>query len=151
MLYYAAHCGGSIKRINFLRDNQIRCMVTAADYRKPYSSFALDNGAWSDYVKGLPFNSDRFLSVLDKVKRDNLKPDFVVLPDIVNGGVRSYDLTKQYMYLCDDFPCYFPIQPSMTPDMVLPYVDKIKGLFMGGGIANGEICENGYLLQISMA
>lgn len=133
MKYYSGHCGGAKNRVSYLEQKGIGCMISAADWRKPYSFFAVDNGAWTDYTHGTEFNHHRFISVLNKIWKEKLNPDFIVLPDVFGDGKKSLKLSESYMWITSLFPCYLPIQDSMTPSMVLKYVDNIKGVFIGGG------------------
>lgn len=133
MIYYSAHCGGNINRVKYCKENGIRVMVTAGDYRKPYTEFALDNGAWRDYLKGEPFNHERFKKVLSMVKNSNLTPDFVVLPDIVGGGRNSLNLSRQYLWLTEMYNCYLSVQDGMCPEMIgNEFLENIAGIFVGG-------------------
>lgn len=50
---------------------------------------ALDNGAFTCYQKGYPFQEDIFLETLKRCYKLNIKLDFVVCPDIIAGGKES--------------------------------------------------------------
>lgn len=132
MKYYASHCGGSHKRVSFLVQNGIGCMISAADFRKPYSFYAIDNGAWTDYTHRESFNHYRFIQVLNRIWTDKLNPDFIVLPDVVRNGKESIKLSKKYMFLTEMFPCYLAVQNGMNPEDIKEYTDCISGIFVGG-------------------
>ena len=50
---------------------------------------ALDNGAFTCYRKGYPFQEDVFIDTLKKCYKLNIKLDFIVCPDIIAGGKES--------------------------------------------------------------
>lgn len=134
MIYYSAHPGctnPNHEKLVFFKDNDIRIMLSAAYYRNPVLSYACDNGAWTDFCRGLPFNSKRFLDTLKRIDKLDKLPDFVVMPDIVTGGKSSLSLSKQYLYLTEDYPCYLPVQDGMVPEDLDGFGD-IAGLFVGG-------------------
>ena len=98
----------------------------------PY--FAVDNGCYSAYSRGVPWDPSPFLHILHMCKAKGLRPDFAVLPDIVAGGMKSLSksivwrnvLMEEY----PDFPLYLAVQDGMTPDNV--FTLGITGLFVGG-------------------
>jgi hypothetical protein len=50
---------------------------------------ALDNGAFTCWEKGYPFQGDLFLRTIAKAYACGIELDFIVCPDIVAGGTRS--------------------------------------------------------------
>lgn len=134
MIYYSAHPGTTNpdhEKIQFFRQYGIRLMISAAYYQRPVLNYAVDNGAWTDFCNGLPFNHQRFVDTLNKVDKIQIFPDFVVLPDVVAGGLKSLELSKSYLGLCDDYPCYLPVQDGMQPKDIDNFGD-IVGIFVGG-------------------
>lgn len=136
MKYYASHPGATNPenhRVQYLKENKIGLMISAEHWGTPFTNYAVDNGAWSDFVHHKPFDAERFRKVLLKITRTELKPDFIILPDIVQGGKASLELSKKYLYLTDIHPCYLPIQDGITPDMIPDYVwETLSGIFIGG-------------------
>ena len=49
-----------------------------------FDRYVLDNGAWSDFQQGRPFDAEAFERLLDRLGGN---ADWVVLPDIVAGGI----------------------------------------------------------------
>lgn len=134
--YYASHPGATNPnnhRVKYLKENHIGLMISAEHWGAPFTNYAVDNGAWSDYVHNRPFNTERYRRVLVKISLQEKKPDFIILPDIVRGGRRSLALSKQYLYLSDTLPCYLAIQDGITPDMISEQIwESIEGVFIGG-------------------
>lgn len=118
-------------------------MFTPYDYNKKWiGSYALDNGAFSNFVNGTCFDCLSFFKLLEKFKN----PDFVVIPDIVAGGKKSLEFSIYWRkYLPDNYKWYFAIQDGMT-DLPESILEKINGIFIGGSIEwklkNGEYWVN---------
>lgn len=134
--YYASHPGVTNPeehRVKYIIENDIRLMISAEHWGYPFTRYAVDNGAWTDYIKGRQFNHMRFLKVLEKIKQQETQPDFIVLPDIVRGGLKSFELSKSYLDVADNHPCYFSIQDGITPEMITPdIIEAVNGFFIGG-------------------
>lgn len=134
MIYYSSHPGTTNpnhEKILFFKKHGIRLMVSSAAYQRPILHFALDSGAWYDYVHKSEFNHPRFIHTLDRIYHEPIQPDFIIIPDIVAGGLKSLELSKKYLYLTDDYPCYLPVQDGMQPNDIDGF-GNISGLFVGG-------------------
>jgi hypothetical protein len=95
--------------------------------------YALDNGAWWAFNKGVPFDATAFLAAFDKLGGG---ADFVVLPDIVAGGVRSLEFSLEWKRrLWQKCPFYLAVQDGMSTTTVAPHIGwgtGIYGIFVGG-------------------
>ena len=96
---------------------------------KSCAPFMLDNGAWSAHVKGIPFDDDAFMLA---VERWGDRADWVVLPDIVGGGMLSLQLSLSYLERLHGLPLMLAVQDGMTPETIGSLPDSIGGLFVGG-------------------
>ena len=98
-----------------------------------YPYFAIDNGCYSAWSRGIPWDPAPFLKNLTKCRELGLKPDFAVIPDIVAGGQasveRSADWARVLRREYPDIPLYFAVQDGMT-EYDVP--DGIAGIFVGG-------------------
>lgn len=106
--------------------------------------FFLDNGAFAMFNNGVAFNAQKFygrlIEVMEKSRFGRLNtPDFIVIPDIVCGGMESLALSMQWMAFIEgtklaNFAYYLPIQDGMTLCAVEAVIKerKIDGLFLGG-------------------
>lgn len=134
--YYASHPGTTNPqehRVKYILENDVRLMISAEYWKQPFTNYAVDNGAWSDYLKGRSFNHMRFMKMLEKIKQQETQPDFIVLPDIVKGGVKSLELSMSYLDVADNHPCYFAIQDGITQEMITPeIIEAVNGFFIGG-------------------
>jgi hypothetical protein len=92
--------------------------------------YALDNGAWSCHLQGHPFHSSKFNRALEAVGSG---ADWIVLPDIVGGGLKSLELSLGWL----DRVSYFglpllAVQDGMRVRDVAPLVGAGLGIFLGG-------------------
>lgn len=125
---------GSKRILKEVSDRQLGRMHTAYDWKNPRIGFpwALDNGAYSYWTRGLPFDGPRFERCLRKV-RPELRPDFGIIPDIVAGGLHSLLFSLAWLpRLPHGWPWYFAVQDGMKTQDLEPYITLFGGLFVGG-------------------
>jgi hypothetical protein len=96
--------------------------------------YALDNGAWTAFQKGEPFDEPAFM---DAVNALGSGADFIVIPDIVAGGRRSLQFSLRWlptllMHPKIACPLLLAAQDGMEFRQVAPFLDKSVGLFLGG-------------------
>jgi hypothetical protein len=92
--------------------------------------WAYDNGAFEDWRHGRPFDDAQFRADLVAMS-SGPAPDFVVLPDIVAGGLDSLALSMRYLAELPRQDWYLAVQDGMTPEDV-PWACGIAGIFVGG-------------------
>lgn len=93
---------------------------------------AADNGAWGAFQKGEPFNEKRFQQ---HVERCGALSDFVVIPDIVAGGLKSLDFSVSWLSRLRHLKCLLlPVQDGMEVRDVAPVLRQNRsiGIFLGG-------------------
>jgi len=96
----------------------------------PRLSFIFDDGAFKAYKEGGFMNIPLYYSRLEDINRE---PDFVVVPDIVCGGVDSYRLSLQHFDRIP-FKKAFVVQDGMYFDAVYHAIAKCDVLFIGGSV-----------------
>lgn len=112
---------------------------------KTEAPYMLDNGAWSVFqdrerarrsgmsskdLAALPvFDHDGFMAA---VYRWGARADWIVLPDIVGGGLDSLTLSLSYVGLLDGLPLLLAVQDGMTPAHLSGLPDAVGGVFVGG-------------------
>ena len=108
-------------------------------WRNPneWSYFAVDNGCYSAFARKVEWNPSKFLNILHRCKESKLTPDFIVIPDIVGGGLESLRKSERWGALLDGefgFPMYLAVQDGMSNYDVAtsPLFTKISGIFVGG-------------------
>jgi hypothetical protein len=90
--------------------------------------FALDNGAWGAFSRGEPWNEGAFLRALDVC---GPTADWVVLPDIVAGGLKSLDRSASWVPRIPQRKL-LPVQDGMLEKHVAPLLADDVGIFLGG-------------------
>jgi hypothetical protein len=98
--------------------------------------FALDNGAYSDWVHQRTFDEAAFIEHVELVLLAGFRPDFIVVPDIVAAGLESLRFSLSWLprlkSLVGDVPLYLAVQNGMTADDVRPHLGSVEGIFVGG-------------------
>jgi len=99
-----------------------------------FDRYVLDNGAWSDFQQGRPFDAEAFERLLDRLGGN---ADWVVLPDIVAGGIASLDLSLRWSnrVLSATERVLIAVQDGMVPAELAPFVGRKVGIFLGGSTA----------------
>lgn len=131
MLAYASRTG-TRRNLAALRQYGWRLMVVAgAVLRHEGFPYALDNGAWSAHQQGRPFD---FAAFEKAVERLGAGADFVVVPDIVGGGLDSLRFSEQWLPRLDGVGSrrLLAVQDGMGPDDVAPMLGDELGIFVGG-------------------
>ena len=98
--------------------------------------FALDNGAFSAHINDTPWDEDRFYTMVHQIEERGVSPAFVVLPDIVAGGLRSLTRSTEHIgKLPETWKKYLPVQDGMSECDLLPStINRIEGVFVGGSM-----------------
>ena len=112
-------------------------MHSANMWRNPEKNlfWALDNGAFSSWLHNKPFDERGFEESLIKVERSKIRPDFIVCPDIVAGGMDSLFFSLKWVHrIPAGIPAYLAVQDGMTPQIIDKYMFYFDGLFVGGSL-----------------
>jgi hypothetical protein len=93
-----------------------------------------DNGAWADFQAGRAFDEDAFERFLDWFSAQPVTPQWIVLPDIVAGGLRSLELSLRYQNRCLSIAplVLIAVQDGMRQSDLDPFVGRNVGVFLGG-------------------
>lgn len=134
MRAYASRTGTK-RNLEAMRSAGWRLLVSATGVHRTegFANFALDNGAWTAFQQGKPFDEVAFGKALDKIGEG---ADWVVVPDIVAGGMRSLEFSLKWLERLHAFPqtVLLAVQDGMEPDDVRPVLDDYPtaGIFLGG-------------------
>ena len=131
MRAYTSRCSGLT--LDALRDAEWRFIIEPSqNYRTPSPlPYGLDNGAWGCHTRGLPFNVGGF----ERVLRDHgANADWIVLPDIVGGGLKSLRMSMSWVPRLEQFgrQLLLPVQDGMTVEDVRSTLSPQIGIFLGG-------------------
>lgn len=99
--------------------------------RVPY---LLDNGAYKDFTRGEKFDGDKWAKCLTKLHASKIqRPDFIVCPDIVAGGMESLTFSKSHVFTLRFIaPVYLAVQDGMNGSAVGANMHLYSGIFVGG-------------------
>ncbi len=129
MIPYASRTG-TRRNLDALRAAGWRLMVSARGVlRTEGFPYALDNGAWTAHQRGEPFDVAAFEKALALF---GAGADFVVLPDIVGGGLASLEMSLGWQPRVDARLVLLPVQDGMTEADVEPHLGPAVGIFVGG-------------------
>lgn len=132
MIPYASNTG-TRRNLQAMRDAGWRILLTPDNPRPPaHLRFAIDNGEWG--MRDLPLPHD-FQPFADLIERYGCAADFVILPDIVGGGMDSLDLSVSWIPRLRKLQqLLLPLQDGMQPEAVGNVLREHRnvGLFLGG-------------------
>ena len=134
MISYASRTGTK-RNLDAMRASGWRLLVSAAGVlRNEGFPYALDNGAWSAFTQGRPFDEPAFTRALRMM---GASADWTVIPDIVAGGLASLDMSLRWMrQVLDATPRgIIAVQDGICPDDVASFIGARVGLFVGGSTA----------------
>lgn len=123
---------GTKRNLAALRAAGWRLLVSAQGCLRTESMpYAMDNGAWTAFQQGIPFDGGAFMRAVDKVGEN---ADWIVIPDIVAGGIRSLEFSLSWMDKLRGLPArlLLAVQDGMNPDDVREYLSPAVGIFIGG-------------------
>jgi hypothetical protein len=137
MICYASRTGTK-RNLAALRAHGWRLLVSRAGVWRTegFANVCGDNGAWADFQAGRLFDEDAYDRFLDWLASAAV-PDWLVLPDIVAGGLASLDLSLRYMNRCLSVAplVLIAVQDGMEPEDLAPHVGENVGIFLGGSTA----------------
>ncbi len=135
MIGYASRTGTK-RNLAALRLAEWRLLISRTGaWRTEGFPYAIDNGAWTDFRHGRDFDDNAFRTLVDKLGRD---ADWVVAPDVVEGGLASLRLSMVWLapLLARTRLVLIPVQDGMEPaDMAGIVLPGHIGIFLGGSTA----------------
>lgn len=135
MICYASRTG-TRRNLDRLRAHGWGLLVSRAGVWRTegFERIVADNGAWADFQAGRPFDEDAFERFLDWLAAQSIIADWIVLPDIVAGGLRSLDLSIRYINRCLSLTplVLIAVQDGMEDRHLAPLVGPSVGIFLGG-------------------
>jgi hypothetical protein len=95
---------------------------------------AVDNGAWRAFASGKLWDEYAFLKLVSRVIDDlDMMPDFIILPDIVGGGLRSMFRSLRFVERLEGpVPLALAVQDGLEPNHVAGHAEKFGYIFVGG-------------------
>jgi hypothetical protein len=135
LIAYASRTG-TVRNLRALADHGWRLLVSAEGEHRTegFAQYAIDNGAWSAFAQGRPFNEASFGALL---RSHGAGADWTVLPDIVAGGLPSLEMSLRWMRrVLDETPrALLAVQDGMVDADVRAFIGPRVGIFVGGSTA----------------
>lgn len=135
MFCYASRTGTK-RNLDALRRHGWGLLVSRAGVWRTegFDRIAGDNGAWTDFQAGRAFDENAYERFLDWLSAQSITADWLVLPDIVAGGLASLELSCRFLNRCLSVAplVLIAVQNGMTPTDVAPLVSLNVGVFLGG-------------------
>lgn len=132
MIAYASRTG-THRNLDALRAAGWGLLVSRAGAWRTegFDRYVLDNGAWADFQAGRAFDEDTFEQLIDRL---GAGADWIVLPDIVAGGLASLALSTRWLNRCLSIcpMVLIAVQDGMQETDLAPLVGPNVGLFLGG-------------------
>ncbi len=100
--------------------------------------FVLDNGVWSCHEAAVEWIDEPLLRLVDRINHRDLKPEFVVAPDIIAAGDESLAFSLGWLKAkrsrCGDLPWLLAVQDGMQIERVREALleHRLAGIFVGG-------------------
>lgn len=130
-MYYASRTG-TRRNLAAFRAAGWRVLVSARGVlRTEGFPYAIDNGAWTSYQEGKPFDDAAFIRAVEML---GAGADWVVAPDVVGGGFDSLALSLRWLpWLLDRTSrVLVPVQNGMDASDVAHILGPRVGIFVGG-------------------
>lgn len=131
MQMYASRTG-TRRNLDALRAAGWRLLVSATGcHRHEGFSYMLDNGAYTYWRQGVPYDPVPFRRLLAS---HGAGADMIVAPDVVAGGMDSLQMSLLWLpeLLMYGPRILIPVQDGMTADDLSPVVSDRIGIFLGG-------------------
>lgn len=138
MHIYTAHAGG--KKLDEIVKRQMGVLASpgrsCTGYKKTGIKMAIDNGAFSSWMRGFPFMADVFRDHLADAFKNGINAEFIVCPDIVAGGKQSLDFSMKWASgELLGARLALAVQDGMRPDDIDSWMLKhYTYIFVGGSV-----------------
>lgn len=123
---------GTKQNLDAMRKAGWRLLVSAAGVVRTegFERYALDNGAWSAYTQGRPFDELAFGRALEAVGEN---ADWVVIPDRV-ASRESLEFSIKWLDRLQGYPrtLLLAVQDGMEIEDVRELINPSVGIFLGG-------------------
>jgi len=123
---------GNKKVAEFMQKYDCGWLFSPSNYSKNFrEAFCMDNGCFSAYLNKTTWDENGFYKYVRGFVP--MKPDFIVVPDIVAGGIKSLDFSLGHVEAIPR-PRYLAVQDGMQSNEVRLHLDKFDGIFVGGTV-----------------
>ncbi|APA90252.1 hypothetical protein BJG93_34635 (plasmid) [Paraburkholderia sprentiae WSM5005] len=132
MVAYASHTGTK-RNLAAMKEAGWHMLLSpkGSSLRSEGMPYALDNGAWTAYQQGQPFDEGSFLRAVDLVGE---RAEWIVLPDVVQGGMASLEFSLAWKERLRGIPTkvLIAVQDGVQLEDVAHELSPAVGIFIGG-------------------
>ncbi len=132
MVMPSQNSGGLVHYLAGKYPGKIGWLMSPGGFKEPraWLPYAIDNGKYSSYKNGTPWNEEAFFNLLDRCRFSRYKPDWVAVPDEVGDKEKTIQLWSQYEHRVKQYGwrTAFVVQDGMTPNDV----QDCDVVFVGG-------------------
>lgn len=117
--------------------HRVGSLMSPGGWRTPFGAYALDNGAFSSFRNGTPFDEDAFfaliLDVAGYLGAGGGQPMWIAVPDVVGNREATIEAWSSWhaRLVKYGWPLAFVVQDGMMPDDVPVFADVV---FVGGSV-----------------
>lgn len=123
---------GNKKVAEFMQKYDCGWLFSPSNYSKNFrEAFCMDNGCFSAYLNNKTWDENGFYDYVRTFAP--YKPDFITVPDIVAGGMKSLEFSLTHVGTIPR-PRYLAVQDGMYMNGVRWHLDKFDGIFVGGTV-----------------
>lgn len=136
MQIYTGTCGGNEKDLEKIKQLELGLMISAEPDKK-YKNYvcAIDNGAYMAWKRGFPWSEKRFIDLLEKCWTTGINAEFIVCPDIVQGGMDSYNFSISWIKKLRPARLALAVQDGITiNDIIIADLKYFTHIFIGGSV-----------------
>jgi len=104
----------------------------------PTLPYLLDNGAYSAFSSGKPWDADAFIAHVEYYAFKALRPMGIVVPDVVANAAATFELWNHWAPILRDkyhLKLYLAVQDGMAPANVKALEVQPDAIFVGGSTA----------------
>lgn len=129
----ANNSGGIVHYLAGKYPGKIGWLISPGGFKEPrvWLPYAVDNGKFTCWSNGSPWNVNQYFGLLDKLKLRRYKPLWVLVPDEVANAQETLRLWNEYSEQVSEYgwPLAFAVQDGMTPSDVPARAEVV---FVGG-------------------
>lgn len=135
--------GATVRSLADRFPGRLAHLIAPGGWRVPILPYALDNGAFTSYLRQQPFDDEAFLTLCDRARAfetlaassglvpGRVSPLWLVVPDVVADAKATLESWARWAPTLRDYgwPLAFVVQDGMFPNAVPSDVDVV---FVGG-------------------
>jgi hypothetical protein len=132
-VFVANNTGRESRRLAATFPGRVGLLISPGGWRRPDPGFpyAIDNGAFACWRARHAFDANGFLSLLDRVKHEPIRPQWIAVPDVVMDRDATPSMWRAWSGIVGDLgaPLAFVVQDGMK---AIDVPAEAEAIFVGG-------------------